>query len=161
MQPQPSHVQRIGDKEWLPQSEFERLVELARWCEEIALSILKGKIDLKEFAALLAPLCRMLRDDVTDALQDQNSPPIQLAKDWRQLLFPDASDEQFADAYAQSVIFALSFVYFWRWALWKVFEHNTTSAPGIVSFITSAAYIEGDAFYGMREHMRRLCDEIR
>jgi hypothetical protein len=30
----------------------------------------KGKIDLKGFAALLAPLCRMLRDDVTDALKD-------------------------------------------------------------------------------------------
>lgn len=67
----------------------------------------KGKIDLKSFAALLAPLCRMLRDDVTDALKDPNSPLVQLAKDWRQLLFPDATDEQFADAYAQTVAFAL------------------------------------------------------
>ncbi len=53
------------------------------------------------------PLCRMLRDDVTDALKDPDSPLVQLAKDWRQLLFPDASDEQFADAYAQTVTFAL------------------------------------------------------
>ncbi len=67
----------------------------------------KGKIDLKEFAALLAPLTRMLRDDVTDALKDPDSPLVQLAKDWRQLLFPDAADEQFADAYAQTVAFAL------------------------------------------------------
>ncbi len=67
----------------------------------------KGKIDLKGFAALLAPLTRMLRDDVTDALKDPNSPLVQLAKDWRQLLFPDAPDEQFADAYAQTVAFAL------------------------------------------------------
>jgi hypothetical protein len=67
----------------------------------------KGKIDLKGLAALLAPLCRMLRDDVTDALKDSNSPLVQLAKDWRQLLFPDASDEQFADSYAQTVTFAL------------------------------------------------------
>lgn len=67
----------------------------------------KGKIDLKAFAALLAPLCRLLREDVTDALKDPASPLIQLAKDWRQLLFPDASDEQFADAYAQTVAFAL------------------------------------------------------
>ncbi len=66
-----------------------------------------GKIDLKEFAALLAPLCRMLRDDVTDALKHSTSPLIQLARDWRQLLFPDAPDEQFADAYAQTVAFAL------------------------------------------------------
>ncbi len=67
----------------------------------------KGKIDLKGFAALLAPLCRMLRDDVTDALKDPASPLVELAKDWRQLLFPDAPDEQFADAYAQTVAFAL------------------------------------------------------
>jgi hypothetical protein len=67
----------------------------------------RGKIDLKGFAALLAPLCRMLRDDVTDALKDASSPLVQLAKDWRQLLFPDAPDEQFADAYAQTVAFAL------------------------------------------------------
>ena len=65
------------------------------------------KIDLKGLAALLAPLCRMLRDDVTDALKNSGSPLIQLAGDWRQLLFPDASDEQFADAYAQTVTFAL------------------------------------------------------
>lgn len=67
----------------------------------------RGKIDLKGFAAMLAPLCRMLREAVTDAVQDPNSPLVQLAKDWRQLLFPDASDEQFADAYAQTVAFAL------------------------------------------------------
>lgn len=67
----------------------------------------KGKIDLKGFAELLAPLCRMLRGDVTDALADPTSPLVDLAKDWRQLLFPDASDEQFADAYAQTVAFAL------------------------------------------------------
>lgn len=67
----------------------------------------KGEIDLAGFAGLLAPLCRLLREDVSDALKDPASPLIQLAKDWRQLLFPDASDEQFADAYAQTVTFAL------------------------------------------------------
>ena len=67
----------------------------------------KGKIDLAAFADMLAPLCRMLREDVTEALKDPASPLVQLAKDWRQLLFPDASDEQFADAYAQTVTFAL------------------------------------------------------
>ncbi len=67
----------------------------------------EGKIDLKGFAAMLAPLCRMLRNDVTDALKDPRSPLVQLAKDWRQLLFSDASDEQFADAYAQTVTFAV------------------------------------------------------
>ena len=66
-----------------------------------------GKIDFKGFAELLAPLCRMLRDDVTDALKDADSPLVRLAEDWRHLLFPEASDEQFADAYAQTAAFAL------------------------------------------------------
>ncbi|MCY3017506.1 MAG: N-6 DNA methylase [Planctomycetota bacterium] len=65
------------------------------------------EIDLKGLADLLAPLCRMLRDDVTDALKDPQSPLVLLAADWRKLLFPDASNEQFADAYAQTVTFAL------------------------------------------------------
>ena len=67
----------------------------------------RGRMDLGRFADLLAPLCRMLRDDVTDALADPASPLVHLAKDWRQLLFPHASDVQFADAYAQTVAFAL------------------------------------------------------
>ncbi len=53
------------------------------------------------------------------------------------------------------------YVYFWRWAFWKVFEHtNTSRGPGIVSYITASSYLDGDAFVGMREHMRRVCDEI-
>lgn len=61
----------------------------------------------KEQAELLAPLCRLLRDDVTEALKDTASPLVALAGEWRSLLFPNASDEQFADAYAQTVTFAL------------------------------------------------------
>jgi hypothetical protein len=52
------------------------------------------------------------------------------------------------------------YVYFIRWALWKVFEHKTATGPGIVSFITASSYLEGDAFSGLREHMRRICDHI-
>jgi len=67
----------------------------------------RGRLDLKRFVTDLAAYCRMLRQNVTDALKDPLSPLVQLAKDWRKLLFPDASDEQFADAYAQTVTFAL------------------------------------------------------
>jgi hypothetical protein len=67
----------------------------------------KGKFDLERFAAMLAPLCRMLRNDVADTLKDPSSPLVRLARDWRQLLFPGATDEEFADAYAQTVTFAL------------------------------------------------------
>ncbi len=52
------------------------------------------------------------------------------------------------------------YVYFWRWALWKVLEHTTATGPGVVSYISASSYLDGDAFVGMREHMRRLCDEI-
>ena len=43
---------------------------------------------------------------------------------------------------------------------WKVFEHETSTGPGIVSFITASSYLDGNAFIGMRECLRRLCDEI-
>jgi len=86
---------------------LERLLRAFLAWQPIIPTDRKGKIDLKRFAALLAPLCRMLRNDVTDALRDPTSPLVQLATDWRQLLFPDASDEQFADSYAQTVAFAL------------------------------------------------------
>ena len=66
----------------------------------------RGGIDLKAFAAMLAPLCRLLRDDVAEALGNGAALAL-LADDWRQLLFPDATDAQFADAYAQTVAFAL------------------------------------------------------
>ena len=77
-------------------------------CWEPALPVdRRGRVNLRDFAALLAPLCRMLRDDVVDALQDAQSPLLALAQDWRQLLFPNATDAEFADAYAQTVAFAL------------------------------------------------------
>jgi hypothetical protein len=63
--------------------------------------------DSKSQAELLAPLCRLLRDDVTDALVDPASALQTTARDWRQLLFPDASDARFADSYAHTVTFAL------------------------------------------------------
>ena len=52
------------------------------------------------------------------------------------------------------------YVYFIRWGIWKVFEHRTALGPGIVSFITASSYIDGDAFFGLREHLRRVCDHI-
>lgn len=50
------------------------------------------------------------------------------------------------------------YVYFWRWALWKVFESKP--GPGIVSFISASSYIDGPGFIGMREVMRRTFDEM-
>ena len=52
------------------------------------------------------------------------------------------------------------YVYFWRWALWKVFEANETSKAGIVSFITASSYLRGPGFIGMRKVMRQTFDEM-
>lgn len=57
------------------------------------------------------------------------------------------------------------YTFFWRWALWKVFENSNTDGagsnhPGVVSFITASSYLTGPGFLAMREHMRRLCDDI-
>src|ERR1017187_6694831 len=63
---------------------FECLLREYLLWEPIIPTDRNGKIDLKGFAAMFAPLCRMLRNDVTDALNDPKSPLVQLAKDWRQ-----------------------------------------------------------------------------
>lgn len=58
-------------------------------------------------AEMLAPLCRLLRDDVQSALGVPSSNMNSLANDWRAFFFPDADDQQFADAYAQTLTYAL------------------------------------------------------
>ena len=50
------------------------------------------------------------------------------------------------------------YVYFWRWALWKVFE--STNDGGIVTFITASSYLRGPGFVGMRRKMREIFDEL-
>ena len=52
------------------------------------------------------------------------------------------------------------YVYFWRWALWKLFENPEASGPGIISFITAASYLRGPGFVGMRRKMREAFDEL-
>jgi len=52
------------------------------------------------------------------------------------------------------------YVYFWRWALWKLFENPKAAGPGIVSFITASSYLRGPGFVGMRQKMREAFDEL-
>jgi len=52
------------------------------------------------------------------------------------------------------------YVYFWRWATWKVFDHGPGSKSGIVCFITVAGFLSGPGFQKMREYLRRTCDDI-
>jgi len=52
------------------------------------------------------------------------------------------------------------YVYFWRWATWKVFDHSPEHNKGIVSFITVAGFLAGPGFQKMRDYLRRTCDDI-
>ncbi|MGQ0464564.1 MAG: type ISP restriction/modification enzyme [Sporichthyaceae bacterium] len=50
------------------------------------------------------------------------------------------------------------YVYFWRWAIWKVFEQNT--GPAVVSMITASSWLDGPGFLGLRRLAREVADEI-
>lgn len=60
---------------------------------------------VKELATVSARLCRLLRDEVTEQLQCDSPEFMNFASDWRTMLFPEATDERFADGYAQAVTF--------------------------------------------------------
>ncbi|MEU8638347.1 type ISP restriction/modification enzyme [Amycolatopsis sp. NPDC048633] len=68
---------------------------------------------LDELVRLTANLCGLLRDDVTAEIARENSGKsatqtfLGLAADWRQVLFPNLTDVEFADQYAQTITFAL------------------------------------------------------
>jgi len=61
----------------------------------------------KRLAEVAARLCRLMRDEVVEQMEQGNASLLHLKDDWRKLLFPDADDEQFADGYAQAVTFGL------------------------------------------------------
>lgn len=60
------------------------------------------------------------------------------------------------------------YVYFWRWAAWKVFGsghyaatgHPDRDEEGIVCYITVAGFLNGPGFQAMREDLRRSCSDI-
>jgi hypothetical protein len=67
---------------------------------------------IDQLVRALAKLCKFLRTEVTAALEletrgHRTSLYRLLADEWRNLLFPDEPDEEFADQYAQTVTFAL------------------------------------------------------
>jgi hypothetical protein len=54
------------------------------------------------------------------------------------------------------------YVYFWRWAFWKVFESTSRTderdgGNGIATFITATGYLAGPGFKGMRKYIRERC----
>ena len=61
----------------------------------------------RALAETSARLCRLLRDEVLEEMAAGHGSLQGLKRDWRKLLFPEASDAQFADGYAQAVTFGL------------------------------------------------------
>ncbi len=61
----------------------------------------------KQLAEMSAHLCRLLRDEVTEQISAGSQALTALATDWRKVLFPDATNAQFADGYAQAVTFGM------------------------------------------------------
>jgi len=61
----------------------------------------------KQLAHVLAPHCRNLRKTVRWVLNRPDSFLAEQAQGWREILFSDADDDQFADAFAQTVTYAL------------------------------------------------------
>lgn len=75
-------------------------------------------VSVSKLVDTLAPLARLLREEVKEALRlerkakkagapDHELPFLGLAKDWRRLLFPLARDDEFGDGFSQTVVFAL------------------------------------------------------
>lgn len=60
------------------------------------------------------------------------------------------------------------YVFFWRWAAWKVFGTGHADAtgedevhrPGIVCFITASGFLNGPGFQKMRADLRESCTDI-
>ncbi len=100
-------LDRAGSKLAVVDSAFERTIsDFLLWEPERPRS-------LDELIRLIAALCRLLRDDVAVELGRENAGLsrnrtfTELAADWRQVLFPNLTDAEFADQYSQTVTFAL------------------------------------------------------
>jgi hypothetical protein len=91
-------VEEAGAKLTAPDSLLALIHDFLTWTPIVPKSA-------RELAPVAARLCRFLRDETLDAMQDPASPLLDLAEDWHLTLLPDASHERFADNYAQAVTF--------------------------------------------------------
>jgi hypothetical protein len=71
------------------------------------------------------------------------------------------SIDEFRGRDGQNLDYKLSntYIYFWRWATWKVFDAHPKQPKGIVAFISPSAYTTSSSCAGMREYLRRTADE--
>jgi hypothetical protein len=99
-------IARSGDRLVPADGELERLFrEFLAWKPD-------RPTTLRRVVSEVAPLCRLLRDQVTEMIAYERTSPgkrpfTNLASEWRNILFPNLNEGEFADAYAQAVTFAL------------------------------------------------------
>jgi hypothetical protein len=100
-------LRRSGSRLRPADGEFERVIA------EFLRAEPEQKRPIGQFVKAVANLCRLLRDEVRDTLQREHAGLetdkifTGLAEDWREYLVPELPDRDFADAYAQTVTFAL------------------------------------------------------
>ncbi len=85
----------------------DKLRELARLLREFLSWEPVAPDTASGLAQFLAPITRFLRDEVRDALSCGSQPLRRLASEWQGVLFAKADDDQFADAFAQTLTYAL------------------------------------------------------
>ncbi|WP_238412601.1 type ISP restriction/modification enzyme [Saccharothrix deserti] len=51
------------------------------------------------------------------------------------------------------------YVYFWRWATWKVFDAHPEHPIGLVAFVCSAGFTSAPGLAGVRHYLRETADE--
>lgn len=102
----------------------------------------------KALAETLAPLCRMLRDDVAEALENDRSSLRELSREIREALFPNASHRDFSDTYAQTLTYAL--------LLARLLGETRLTAESAASKLDSGHKLLADVLRHMaHEHARR------
>jgi hypothetical protein len=93
-------VETSGAKLKAPESLRALVADFLSWTPQPPASV-------KALAHTSARLCRLLRDEVLEEMEAGHGSLQHLKEDWRKLLFPEATNEQFADGYAQAVTFGL------------------------------------------------------
>jgi hypothetical protein len=93
-------IESSGAKLKAPETLLRLVADFLSWAPQPPTSA-------KALAQTSARLCRLLRDEVLEEMAAGHGSLQHLKDDWRKLLFPEASDAQFADGYAQAVTFGL------------------------------------------------------
>ena len=93
-------IETAGAKLKAPDSLRALVADFLGWTPQPPASV-------KALAHTSARLCRLLRDEVLEEMAAGHGSLQHLKEDWRKLLFPEATNEQFADGYAQAVTFGL------------------------------------------------------